>query len=192
MKRSSLVYLSQLGSVLVTLMALAPAARAEGAVGAVSAGGGGAGAGIGVGASQFVSGFTGAQVVFDTPRWHVEAQTAFDTRNIGGPGNPRVTLFDFGVSGWYHLSLGASSDFSLGGGFQIITRSGAGSANAEVLEPGAQVRVFVTPNVAVHALIAFPLVFGDTLNTASNNGVASSFGFNGQLTGAFGFTYFFR
>lgn len=172
------------GMVAAGLTGLEGSARAEIVGGSVSAGGSG-GAGIGVGVSRFVAGFTGAQVVYDVPKWHIEGLIAFRTNSVN---NQRTTDFDFGFSGWYHLNLGASSDFSLGGGFALVTQSGGvPSAVAEVVEPGALIRAFVTPNVAIHARIAFPLIFGDDVGN-----ISSSVSFNGQLVADFGFTYFFR
>ena len=183
-----------LSFVVATIMALAGGAaqaQGQGTAGGISTTGG---AGIGVGVSQFVNGFTGAQVVFDTAKWHLEGQTAFNTFQTGPNNNrTRVTQFDFGVLGWYHLSIGTNSDFSLGGGFAIQTQSGGGSAVQWIVEPGAQIRAFVTPNVAVHAMIAFPLIFGDdNVAGVGTSGVPTSFGLNGQVLAGFGFTYFFR
>ena len=190
MKKASVV----LGFVILSAVTLTGgAALAQGTAPAVSAGGGGAGAGIGVGVSQWVNGFTGAQVVFDQPRWHIEGSTAFTTSHNGNPNNPRVTDFDFGVAAWYHLALGASSDFSIGGGFAVLTQSGMGSRVSWLIEPGAEIRAFITSNVAVHALIAFPLIVGDDgTPVVGNNGQNTSFGFSGQVLAAFGFTFFFR
>jgi hypothetical protein len=193
MKRSPLVYLSLLTLMIVLLAALERPARAQATAGAVSAGGSG-GAGIGVGASAFVSGLTGADVVYDAARWHIEGLLAFSTSHRGNPNGPRFTTFNFGVSGWYHLHLGASSDFSLGGGVGIVNQSGGGLSNvSEVLEPGAQIRAFVTPNVAVHAMIAFTIVLGDDVAAQETlPGRNTSFGFDSQVLAGFGFTYFFR
>jgi hypothetical protein len=154
----------------------------------------GSGAGLGVGAAAFLSGLTGAQVVYDMPVWHIEALLAFDSRDGGGMNPPRITTFDVGVSGWYHLHQGASSDFSLGGGLGMVTRSGGGnSATATVLEVGAQARAFVTANVAVHGRLGVAMDFGDDVGGVGGiGGVNNHVGFGGQLVTGFGFTYFFR
>jgi hypothetical protein len=173
-----------------SVVGVAATARAQAAPppSAVSGSGGGgssgAGAGIGVGASAFINGPLGAQVVYDMPAWQIEGLLGFENSPAGM--NQRVTTFQIGVSGWYHLHAGASSDFSVGGGFGIVTQS-RGGGTAEVLEPGVQARVWVTPNVALHAIVGFPLEFGDAVAPATN-----SFGLSGQLVGGFGFTYFFR
>jgi hypothetical protein len=150
--------------------------------------GGSGGAGIGVGASQTLSGLHGAQVVYDQPIWHIEGLLAFDNRDGAGANPPRITLFTVNVSGWYHLHQGSSSDFSIGGGVGIVTQSGQGnSLTATVFDPGVLVRAFVTPNVAIHARAGFEFAFGDAVAAVSPH-----FGLDGQVFGAFGFTYFFR
>jgi hypothetical protein len=62
------------------------------------------------------------------------------------------------------------------------------SGTAFVLEPGVQVRAFVTPNVAVHGRVALAMTFGD--NVAGYNDGHLNLG--GELVSGFGFTYFFR
>jgi len=194
MKRT-VVFLILSALTVATVVGFEGSARAQTAPPpAVSAGGSG-GAGIGVGASAFVSGLTGAQIVYDAARFHIEGLVAFTTSHNGNQNAnaPRVTEFDFGVSAWYHLHLGANSDFSLGGGFGLLTENGGGLSNVtEIVEPGAQIRAFVTPNVAIHALIALPLVFGDTTMAANQVRVFSNVSFTGQILAGFGFTYFFR
>ncbi len=148
---------------------------------------GGGGAGIGVGAVQWLSGLTGAQVVWDQAVFHLEGLFAFNSVDNGG--DDRATFINVGAAAWYHLHRGASSDFSLGGGVGISNLSDdPGSAQALVLEPGAQVRVFLTPNVALHARVGLPVIFGDS-GTGVGDERVSLFG---QVTEAFGFSYFFR
>jgi hypothetical protein len=154
-----------------------------------SSGGGGGGAGIGVGASQFLSdGGPGAavgQFVFDQAIWHVEGFLGFASAEVGG--GDRLTTVVFGAGGWYHLHSGSSSDFSLGGLIAVNTNSGPGdSTTVTAFEPGAQVRAFVTPNVAAHARVGLAVNFGDTGSGGTEVALL------GQVTGAFGFTYFFR
>jgi hypothetical protein len=146
--------------------------------------------GLGIGAAAFVSGLFGPQVVYDFGLWHLEGMLGFDRRPANmGPNPPTATVFDFGVNAWYHLHIGQSSDFSAGGGFGLINASGGGnnSATAFEFEPGVQVRAFVTPNVAVHGRVGIVLAFGDDVGP-----LQKQLALNGQLTGGFGFTYFFR
>ena len=150
--------------------------------------------GLGVGAEAFVSGLAGPEVVYDAGSWHLEGLIAFDRRPANnGPNPPDRSIFDFGVAGWYHLHVGANSDFSLGGGFGLLTVSqGGNTATGFEFEPGAEIRVFVTPNVAVSGRLGFVLAFGDQTGNALNQQLA----LNGQTTGGpiagLGLTYFFR
>ena len=146
--------------------------------------------GLGVGATVFVSGLAGPEVVYDFGLWHLAGMIAFDHEPANGNNNaPSSTAFDFGVGGWYHLHLGESSDFSLGGTFGLLTYSPpvGNSGTAFEFEPGAQMRVFLTPNVALHAGVAFVLAFGDYVGV-----LHKQFSFGGQVAENFGFTYFFR
>lgn len=149
--------------------------------------GSGAGAGIGVGAAQFLSGLSGLQVVYDMRQFHIEGVFGFDSVNTGGPMNTRVTNFQFGARGWYHLHMGSNSDFSLGGGAGVIAVSGGGSPTAMVLEPGMLGRAFLTPNFALHVTAGVTMRFGDGIG-----GTNPGFGLGAELLGGFGFTYFFR
>jgi hypothetical protein len=155
--------------------------------------GGGPGAGLGIGGAAFVSGLAGAEVDYDTAIWDIEGILAFSNTQVGGGMNPpRQTTFDIGVSGWYHFNVGTNSDFSLGGGVGIVTAStsnGGGSLTAVVFEPGIRVRAFVTPNVAVFGRVGLPFVFGDDVGGVTGN---TSVRLANQLTGGFGFTYYFR
>jgi hypothetical protein len=150
----------------------------------------GGGAGIGVGGVVWLGGsavgsLTGAQLVYDQAVWHIEGVLGFENVSPGG-GAPSRTTFGIGAAGWYHLARGASADFSLGGGFGFVNVSPGGGANSTqqfFVEPGAEVRVFLTPNVSLSARVGLALSFGDG---------ATDINFAGQTTGTFGFTYFFR
>jgi len=150
-----------------------------------SSSGGGGGAGIGVGAVIVLAGFDAASVVYDQDMWHLEGMFALDSLSGGAPG--RTTHIVFGAGGWYHLHRGASSDFSLGGAIVVNTASqGGASATVTSFEPGAQIRAFITPNVALHARVGLAFTFGDT------PGGGTDIRLEGQPQGAFGVTYFFR
>jgi len=143
------------------------------------------GAGIGVGAVAFLSGVGGAEVVYDLAKFHVEGLFGFTHHDRNAP-NADNTDYIFGARGWYHLHMGSNSDFSLGGGLGVVTSSGAGSATATFIEPGALARVFLTPNFALHGGVGFRMIFGDQVFGDVN------FALGGQVTSSFGFTYFFR
>src|ERR1044071_8448131 len=67
----------------------------------------GGGAGLGVGAFAFLSGLTGAAVSYDQSRFHLDGLFGFNSIDgAGGMGND-LTLYRFGVRGWYHLHQGS-------------------------------------------------------------------------------------
>ena len=121
------------------------------------------GAGLGVGASAFVGGLVGPSVVYDLPRFHLEGVLGFSRVDNGGAGDTSNTRFQFGARGWYHLHQGVNSDFSIGGGFGVRTiNNGNGASNtATLLEPGAQARVFLTPNFTFNGTLGFVFALGD-------------------------------
>jgi hypothetical protein len=146
--------------------------------------GGGA---IGVGAIEFLSGMSGGQFVYDTPMFHVEALLGYQYTSVPNNG-PSTNVFQFGVGGWYHLARGNMADFSLGGSAGLVYTSvsgGGGSSTAFAIEPGAQARVFLSPNFALSGRVGIAITTGD-------NNTDTVFSIAGQETAAFGFTYFFR
>jgi hypothetical protein len=151
----------------------------------------GDGAGIGVGATFTLSGLgvfgPSGQFVYDTSMFHIEGLFGFFSREVGGAGD-RGTDFVFGAGGWYHFHRGASSDFSLGGALTVSTQSnpGGNSTTVTAFEPGAQIRAFITPNVALSARVGLAFQFGDTA------GGGTDIQLLGQAQAAFGVTYFFR
>jgi hypothetical protein len=155
---------------------------------------GGSGGGLGIGAASYVSGMAGPQAVYDAGPWHAELMLGFEHHTGGGGANPSINTFDFGLGGWYHLHAGDRSDFSIGGnlGFMVSNFSPGPSNNAIVIEPGVQVRVFVTDNVAVSGRVGLPIVFGDDINQPYVGELHEHFGLGGQISGLFGFAYFFR
>lgn len=148
---------------------------------------GGGGAGIGVGAAVSLGGVPTALFVYDQAIWHLEGLFAFDSLSNGG-GAGRTTHVSFGAGGWFHLHRGASSDFSVGAALVVDTTSPpvGNSATVTTFEPGAQIRAFITPNVALHARAGLVFAFGDT------GGGGTDISLNGQPNALFGVTYFFR
>jgi hypothetical protein len=138
--------------------------------------------GLGVGAAAMLRGPSGLNVVFDAGRWHADAILAIagDDGGVAGGG----TSIDLGARGWFHLHNGANSDFSLGGGlgFQMVDPDGPGeSVNFVTIDIGAQIRAFVTSNVALSAFGGLTVLAGD----------ADGFALDGQPVGVLGLTYFF-
>jgi hypothetical protein len=146
------------------------------------------GNGIGVGASAFLSGAAAVQVDYDTYAWDIEGMFSFADRDNGNNRTSRTDL-EAGARGWFHLHHGASSDFSVGGGIGILHSSETGfSSTTTLIEPGVRARVFVTPNVAVHAVLGLSIVVGDNPGGGNATGIALL----PQPLFGLGFTYFFR
>jgi hypothetical protein len=150
---------------------------------------GGDGDGIGIGATVPLTGgfFPTGLFVYDTAMFHIEGLFGF-TSQPAAPGADRVSVWEFGAGGWYHFHKGTNSDFSLGGVIAInYTSAPGGSATLTALEPGAQVRAFLTPNVALHARAGLAILLGD-----SAPGGGANFYLGGQPAIDAGFAYFFR
>ena len=139
--------------------------------------------GLGVGAAAMLRGPSGLNVVYDAGRWHADAILGIAGDAGGGPGGGGTT-FDLGVRGWFHLHQGNNSDFSLGGGlgFQMSDPDGpADSTTVTTIDIGAQIRAFVTSNVALSAFGGLAVLTGDL----------DGFALDGQPVGILGLTYFF-
>jgi len=149
------------------------------------------GAGLGIGGTvplvTEIAGFLpAANVVYDAGEFHVEGILGF--RSQPNPGTDRSSAWVFGAGGWYHFHRGASSDFSLGAAIVINYNSApGGSATLTAIEPGALIRAFVTPNVALFARGGLAILLGD-----SAPGGGANFYLGSQPTIVAGFTYFFR
>ncbi len=144
-----------------------------------------AGGAIGFGAVQWLSSpATDAEFVYDQPMFHVEAGLGYLHRSHQN--STSDSNFRFGVGGWYHLSRGSMADFSIGGDFRMIYDSPVGGPSSTnfALEPGAEARLFLSPNFAFSGRVGFSITFGDNQDT--------TFSLSGQTIGALGFTYFFR
>jgi hypothetical protein len=127
----------------------------------------------------------GGQFVYDQPAFHLEGVFGYNHESQNGASASDVR---FGVAGWYHLARGTNADFSVGGGAGLVYASAMGAGNSATgftLEPGAEARVFLSPNFALSCRVGFSITFGD-------NNSATIFSLGGETTGALGFTYFFR
>lgn len=148
---------------------------------------GGAGLGLGGTVPLFGIGPAGANVVYDAGLFHIEGLLGFTSSPMMGGGD-RNNNWIFGAGGWYHLHRGSSSDFSVGALIAINYQSaGGGSATLTSIEPGALIRAFVTPNVALFARGGLAILLGD-----SAPGGGANFYFGSQPSIVAGFTYFFR
>ncbi len=145
----------------------------------------GGGAGIGIGAVDTLGGLAGGQFVYDQAMFHIEGILGYShtSRPLMMPSS---STFEIGAGGWYHLFRGVNSDFSLGGVAGLGYTSAAGASTTSfTLEPGAEARVFLTPNFALEGRVGFAITFGD-----NNSNTVISLG--GQTNATFGFTYFIR
>jgi len=73
-------------------------------------------------------------------------------RSGGGNTSTGNTAFDLGVRGWYHVHAASAADFSVGGGFGLVSWKPAPPTGRQYdfeLELGSQMRVFIVPNVAL-------------------------------------------
>jgi hypothetical protein len=149
-----------------------------------------AGGAIGVGAmTSFAPDARGADalLVYDQPMFHLDLALAYLHLSHNN-NNTAESQFRFGLGGWYHLARGSMADFSVGGTVGMSYNSPVGpgaSYTAFAIDPGAEARVFLSPNLALMGRVGFVIEFRD------NNG-NSDFGIGGSTIADFGFTYFFR
>jgi hypothetical protein len=137
--------------------------------------------GLGVGYAQMLGGPTGfapggIDAVYDGGKWHADAF-------LGAEGNGATALM-LGARGWFHLHSSTNADFSLGGGLGLAYVNPDGPAESATLieiDVGAQIRAFITQNVAVSAFMGIGIL------TADGDG----FLLNGQPLGALGLHYYF-
>ena len=135
----------------------------------------GAETGVGVGAEALLTGPVGPTVVYQAERFHLAGLLAIDSESS--------TQFVAAGRFWFEAHSGDNSDFSVGGGLGFLNISGDDNDDTDVfLEAGAQLRAFLTSNVALSATVGFSIFFdeGD-----------DRFRLSGQLTGGMGMTYFF-
>lgn len=154
-------------------------AGGEVSAGAAEEGGSGGGFGVGVVAMITPGGPTGAEVVYDPGRFHVEGILGFASVEGG------ETDIALGGRFWWHLATSTAADFSLGGGvgFVLVDQPDPFEDQTNIhLEGGAQIRTFVVPNVALAGSLGLAIVSGDE---------ADFVGITGQLFGAIGVSYFF-
>jgi hypothetical protein len=139
------------------------------------------GTAFGVGAQALLTGPVGPALVYNMNRFHIEGVFAFsDIANANS--------FTIAGRAWLHVHNSPSATLSLGGGggLQSVEHPAgmAGGMSTKdsnlLLEGGAQIRFFATRNVAISASAGLALVTGDGDSTAVT----------GQVTGAFGITYF--
>lgn len=168
-------------------------------VGSALAQEGGAAHGLGVGATRTLAGVSAGTVVYDTSTFHVGGLLGFASQSRD-PGED-LTVFVLGGQFLYHMHQTVRSDFSIGGGLSVVSFDGAGDGATNVdLEGLAQIRVFLVPNVALSASLGLLIAIGDdAAGTFIGDGgivftgdAETTIAVGGQVTGAFGLTYFFK
>ena len=120
-------------------------------------------------------------------RFHVDGIFGFD--------HTGSTSLDVGARGWYHIHAAPSADLSLGIGMAMVTWNGTAPATPPAtgtvpsrqwdfeMDVGAQMRVFVVPNVALLAGLGLGLYVPD-------NG-ASTIRLSGNIMNSIGLAYYF-
>ncbi len=153
--------------------------------GSASFGGGAIGIGATASFAPATLSGTDALFVYDQSMFHLDVALGYLHQSHAN--NTSDGEFRFGVGGWYHLARGSNADFSIGGTVGLDYRSiaGGGSRTSFALAPGAQARLFLSPNFALMGDVGVLITFGD-------NNADTDFGIGGQTVADFGFTYFFR
>jgi hypothetical protein len=149
-----------------------------------------AGGAIGVGAmTSFAPDPRGADalLVYDQPMFHLDLALGY-LHISHNNNNTAESQFRFGLGGWYHLARGSMADFSVGGTVGMSYNSPVGPGTSYTgfsIEPGAEARVFLSPNLALMGRVGFAIDVRD-------NNHDSDFAIGGSTIADFGFTYFFR
>ncbi len=162
-----------------TTTSTTPASSAPAAASSPSAGAP-LGSAIGVGVHAMLSGPVGPAIVYNGGRFHIEGILGFtdveDASSMAIAGR-----------GWFHVHESPGASLSVGGGIGFMNAemdTGVPGSSVDtsvtVLEGGAQVRFFVTRNVALSAALGLSILAGD----------ADAITIGGQLTGGLGVTYF--
>jgi hypothetical protein len=122
---------------------------------------GGKSGSVGVGAELDLQGIGGVSVNYDAGSFHVGGFLGYDRdRGLGGGMGGTDSVFVFGGRFFYHLHSTAMSDFSVGAlvslenapnGFDNLQCNGPNNprCNGVFIEPGFQLRAFITSNVAL-------------------------------------------
>lgn len=145
---------------------------------------GGSAGSIGVGGEYQLSGLGGLSANYDAGNFHVGGFLS-----LNDPDGEDNTDFGVGVRFFYHIASTAMSDFSVGGsvglqsdGVPPMTPGGDGTRDTNVyIEPGFQIRAFVTPNVALS------FTGGLLIRAVDDGGLA----LGAQPTGIAGVHYYF-
>jgi hypothetical protein len=117
-------------------------------------------------------------------RFHIDGLFGLDSS--GGAPNGS-TRFDLGVQGWYHVHAASAADFSVGGGFAMVSWKPAPPTGRQYdfeLVLGGQMRVFVVPNVALLGSLGMGIYLPDSVGSTTVS-------FSGSVVGSVGVAYYF-
>jgi hypothetical protein len=150
-----------------------------GAAGTASAGG--QSGSLGVGAEADLRGAGGVSLNFDGGIFHAGGYLGYADDVAVSP-IAGESAFQVGGRFYYHIHSTAMSDFGVGGQLGIaVVDQGEDSVTGIYIQPGFQVRMFVASNVALSGTAGFNVAAGD------DDGLVLA----GDLTGGFGFHYYF-
>lgn len=125
------------------------------------------------------AGIGGVSLNYDAGDFHVGGLLGFSDGD--GANN---TDFVLGGRFYYHVHSTAMADFGVGGALSFFSEDGPdpdGRASLMFLEPGIQIRAFITPNVALSFTAGIAIGVVD----------ASGISIGGQATGSAGIHYYF-
>ncbi|ACY15030.1 hypothetical protein [Haliangium ochraceum] len=125
-------------------------------------------------------GLSAAALTYDAGQFHIDGLFHL---SAGGD-----THFGLGAQFWYGLHAGDRADFSVGGGFGVVDDGNDGNDDDTDfhLDLGVKMRVFLTGNVALSAVLGLGFVLDDEEDDNDDD-----FFIGGQNTTRLGITYFF-
>ena len=132
-----------------------------------------------LGSAGDAGGLGGLSASYDTGKLHVGGYVQLT--DSAGTDN---TSFGLGGRFYYHVASRINSDFGIGGGLGFLNVQVPGptdTLNLIVLEPGFQIRTFLTDNVAVSFNAGISIGLGD----------ADGFSLTGNTVGGAGLHYYF-
>jgi hypothetical protein len=145
---------------------------------------------LGVGAEYMMNGVAGGlSLNYDLGKLHFGGFLSF----LDGGGNDD-TDYSLGGRVYYHLHSTAMSDFGIGGALGFYSDDDPMDGNRDTylfLEPGIQIRAFVTSNVALSFNAGFVFALQDADGTFLTGGTAGGEDGFGGVTGGAGVHYYF-
>jgi hypothetical protein len=181
MRRFTLVSFLALAVSLIPWAAHAQGTSTATVSGAVSS----RGHGIGIGAVQMLdSDRTNLMLTYGElkGRFHIDGLLGM-SRNIDNSDSDN-TRVNFGARFWYHLHAATYADFSMGGGLLVDTFRTNDRFTDFLFDIGAQIRIFIVPNVAMLGTVGLGLNFRD--------GASDQLMIGGKTLGSVGIAYFFE